>query len=138
MRGFRGYENQTVCTSTENNVLFLPGESAFPVVHSQSALSLLELRLELEHTDSYANMHEIQILYPYLTLILKGPDLFPPKTMLLLRNRRQHYFDSKIYSGLFTSDTKAWHLTCIKWLFCFVHLKHMENPKKSPKCKLLK
>lgn len=117
--------------SAENEILFLPGEeNVFPMIPSQLAPNLLERRLDLYHTVSFANKHEIHVLYPYLIPSLKGPNSFPRKAILNCPGtRRHHSFDTKIYGWLFTNYTKAWLFGCIKMAFLWCVFEVHEAPK---------
>lgn len=90
----------------------------------------MELRLELERTVSFATIHEIQVLYPYLILILKGPDPFPQKAILDCPGIEGTIALIQRYKiGYSQIIQRRGFGIALKWLFCVLHLKHTENSK---------
>ena len=87
--------------------------------------------LNLKHRVAFANIHGIHVSYPYLILILKGPNPFPPKAILncpgtegtiaLIQGYKFGYSQIILRRGF---------CVAFKWFSCVVYLKHMEKKNK--------
>jgi len=92
------------------------------------------LGLNLKHRVAFANIHGIHVSYPYLILILKGPNPFPPKAILNCPGTEGTIALKQGYKFGY-SQIILRHGFCVafKWLSCVVYLKHMENKKNKTK-----